>query len=47
MFVLVDDDNAGARATYARAGGTETSRPVMIDWDLTGLTASPSPAEPR
>ena len=34
MFVLVDDDNEGARATYASAGGSVTSRPLMIDWSL-------------
>jgi aminoglycoside 3-N-acetyltransferase I len=36
MYVLADDDNAPARATYAGAGGREASRPVMIDWDLDG-----------
>ena len=35
MYVLVDDDNEAAVATYASAGGHVTSRPVMIDWDLT------------
>lgn len=34
MYTLADDDNVPARATYARAGGRETSCPVMIDWDL-------------
>jgi ribosomal protein S18 acetylase RimI-like enzyme len=34
MFVLADDDNAAAQATYASAGGHVTSRPQMIDWDL-------------
>ena len=36
MFTLADDDNEPAKATYARAGGRQTSRPVMIDWDLDG-----------
>jgi ribosomal protein S18 acetylase RimI-like enzyme len=34
MWVLADADNAAARATYARAGGREASRPVLLDWDL-------------
>ena len=34
MWVLADDDNAAASATYERAGGHEASRPVMIEWDL-------------
>jgi ribosomal protein S18 acetylase RimI-like enzyme len=36
MFTLADEDNEPAKATYARAGGRQTSRPVMIDWDLDG-----------
>ena len=32
MFVLVDDDNEPALATYVAAGGAEASRPVMIEW---------------
>jgi len=34
MWVLADDDNEAARATYARAGGREASRPTMIEWNL-------------
>jgi aminoglycoside 3-N-acetyltransferase I len=34
MWVLADADNAAARATYARAGGRETSRPVLLEWEL-------------
>lgn len=34
MWVLVDDDNVAALATYASAGGTAASRPVMLDWEL-------------
>jgi ribosomal protein S18 acetylase RimI-like enzyme len=34
MWVLVDDDNAAALATYAAAGGTDASRPHMVDWAL-------------
>jgi len=34
MWVLADDDNQAARATYASAGGRTASRPVMIDWDF-------------
>jgi ribosomal protein S18 acetylase RimI-like enzyme len=40
MWVLADDDNAAARATYASAGGRTASRPVMVDWDFRG----PAPA---
>jgi len=32
MFVFVDDDNAAGRAVYRSAGGTESSRPYMVDW---------------
>lgn len=34
MFVLVDDDNDVALATYAAAMGKIASRPVMIEWEL-------------
>jgi ribosomal protein S18 acetylase RimI-like enzyme len=34
MWVLVDDDNDAALATYARAGGRPASRPIMVEWDL-------------
>ncbi len=34
MYTLADDENGPARATYASAGGRETARPVMIDWEL-------------
>ena len=34
MFVLTDDDNAAALATYRRGGGREASRSVMIDWEF-------------
>jgi ribosomal protein S18 acetylase RimI-like enzyme len=34
MFVLVDDDNAPALATYASAAGRAASRPVMVEWEL-------------
>ena len=33
MWVLADADNAAAHATYARAGGRESSRPVLLEWD--------------
>ncbi len=35
MFVLADQDNAAAQATYRRAGAREASRPVMLEWLLT------------
>ena len=34
MFVFVDDDNAAGRAAYRSAGGAETSRPFMVDWEF-------------
>ncbi len=36
MWVLTDDDNHAARATYSRAGGRTSSRQLMIDWDFRG-----------
>jgi ribosomal protein S18 acetylase RimI-like enzyme len=36
MWVLADDDNEAARATYASAGGRASSRPVLLDWDFRG-----------
>ena len=36
MFVFVDDDNAAGRAAYRSAGGTDASRPWMVDWTFTG-----------
>jgi ribosomal protein S18 acetylase RimI-like enzyme len=34
MYTLAEADDVPAKATYASAGGRQTSRPVMIDWDL-------------
>jgi ribosomal protein S18 acetylase RimI-like enzyme len=34
MFVLTDDDNAAARATYRSAGAGDASPQVMLDWDF-------------
>jgi GNAT superfamily N-acetyltransferase len=34
MWVLADADNAAAHATYARAGGRESSRPVLLEWEF-------------
>jgi ribosomal protein S18 acetylase RimI-like enzyme len=34
MWVLADADNDAAQATYARAGGREASRPVLLEWDF-------------
>jgi len=34
MFVFVDDDNEAGRAAYRSAGGTEASRPFMVDWSF-------------
>jgi ribosomal protein S18 acetylase RimI-like enzyme len=36
MWVLADADNAAAQATYARAGGREASRPVLLEWLFEG-----------
>jgi ribosomal protein S18 acetylase RimI-like enzyme len=32
MFVFVDDENEAGRAAYRSAGGTDASRPWMVDW---------------
>jgi ribosomal protein S18 acetylase RimI-like enzyme len=32
MWVLTDDDNAAAGATYRRAGGEVESQPLMFSW---------------
>jgi ribosomal protein S18 acetylase RimI-like enzyme len=34
MWVLAEEDNVAALATYRRAGGTEAPRPVMLGWPL-------------
>jgi ribosomal protein S18 acetylase RimI-like enzyme len=34
LFVLTDDDNVAARATYRSAGGREASRSLMLDWEF-------------
>ena len=41
MWVLADADNAAAQATYARAGGRESSRPVLLEWDFRGASGRP------
>jgi ribosomal protein S18 acetylase RimI-like enzyme len=35
MWVLTAEDNAGARRTYAAAGGVDHGPSLMFDWDLT------------
>ncbi|HSS94821.1 MAG TPA: GNAT family N-acetyltransferase, partial [Candidatus Dormibacteraeota bacterium] len=32
MWVLADDDNAAASATYRKAGGEAEGQPVMFSW---------------
>lgn len=34
MWVLTEDDNDAALATYRGAGGSEAGRPVMLEWWL-------------
>ena len=34
MFVLTDEDNAAARATYAKAGGEPEPAGIMFVWDF-------------
>jgi ribosomal protein S18 acetylase RimI-like enzyme len=35
-WVLTEGENEAARATYAAAGGIETTGVVMVEWDETG-----------
>jgi ribosomal protein S18 acetylase RimI-like enzyme len=34
MFVLTDDDNVAARATYSGAGGVDPSPQLMLSWSF-------------
>jgi ribosomal protein S18 acetylase RimI-like enzyme len=34
MFAFTDDDNVAARTAYARAGGREASRQLMLEWEF-------------
>jgi len=36
MWVLTDDDNAAAGATYRKAGGEVESQPLMFSWKFVG-----------
>jgi ribosomal protein S18 acetylase RimI-like enzyme len=36
MWVLADDDNAAAAATYRKAGGDVESQPLMFSWKFGG-----------
>lgn len=38
MWVLVDDDNTAALATYRRSGATEGSGQTMLTWHLTAAS---------
>ena len=39
MFVLTDDSNAAALATYHRAGGREASLQLMLEWEFRSFRA--------
>jgi ribosomal protein S18 acetylase RimI-like enzyme len=39
MFVLTDDDNAAALATYHRAGGREATLQLMLEWEFRSFRA--------
>ena len=49
MWVLTDEDNEGALATYASAGGTSRGAQVMLDWNWhqADVKTSPSGQSPR
>jgi ribosomal protein S18 acetylase RimI-like enzyme len=34
MWVLADDDNEAAQATYGSTGARGSSRPVLLEWDF-------------
>jgi ribosomal protein S18 acetylase RimI-like enzyme len=36
MWVLADDDNAAAAATYRKAGGDVESQPLLFSWKFEG-----------
>ncbi|MFJ1761128.1 GNAT family N-acetyltransferase [Amycolatopsis sp. NPDC088138] len=38
MWVVTEEDNAAAQATYRRAGGASTGRQVVLEWTLTPPT---------
>ena len=42
MWVLTDDDNEAALATYTSAGGGRRSPQVMLDWDWSAQSSRPS-----
>jgi hypothetical protein len=43
MFVFVDEDNEAGRAAYRSAGGTEASRPFMVDWSFVSVRSHGNP----
>ena len=47
MFVLVDEDNDAGRAAYRSAGGSETSRPCMVDWSFVSVRSHGNPGRGR
>jgi ribosomal protein S18 acetylase RimI-like enzyme len=46
MFVLADDDNASAKATYAKAGGGPEPAGIMFVWDFPREAPPPEAASP-
>ncbi len=45
MWVLTDDDNVAARATYAAAGATREAPPALLLWTFGGEDAPVPPAD--
>lgn len=46
MWVLTDDDNGAALATYSAAGAIRESAPVMLSWTFTERVSAPLPCLP-
>ncbi len=44
MWVLADDDDEAAHATYHSAGGDQETRPVLVSWSFPPADGSASGA---